>query len=298
VNVAVLASPADEQRLVSMLEVLAASGIEAFGLKIGPGWDDLDQERLLERLAKASHFLVVAAPESWASSWFAFSAGYCLGRGAAFVLYRLDPDRAFPRYLEGQPVIDTPDELSAYFAVERAEWLLRERRRAARESLLEMGVSFHGDALAQCVSEGDTRAVELFIRAGTQPNVCDKHGVPLLCLAARAKHRVVAELLLDEGAQIDAQSQDRGYSALMDAARMGAADLVDFFLSRGADPNLQSKDGQTALVIAVGRNDVETARKLLDYGADPGTVDKLGLSARKYAALFKNPAMLALLGPG
>jgi ankyrin repeat protein len=58
--------------------------------------------------------------------------------------------------------------------------------------------------------------------------------------------------------------------------------------------DLTSKDGQTALVVAVGRNDAEVARLLVSGGADPDLPDKLGLTARKYAALFKNPAILAL----
>ena len=82
----------------------------------------------------------------------------------------------------------------------------------------------------------------------------------------------------------------------MDAAQAGSADLVRLFLEKGADPNLKSKDGQTALVVAVGRNDAEIARLLAEGGADPDAIDKLGLSARKYAALFKNPAILSLFG--
>ena len=121
--------------------------------------------------------------------------------------------------------------------------------------------------------------------------------MPLLCLAARGKHRAVAEILLQRGAQVDLQSEDRGYSPLMDAAQAGSADLVRLFLERGALPDKSGKDGQTALVVSVGRNDVEVARLLVSGGADPDLSDKLGLSARKYAALFKNSAMLSLFEP-
>ena len=144
---------------------------------------------------------------------------------------------------------------------------------------------------------GDTKAVELFMKAGFLPDSRDKYGVPLLCLAARGKHRAVAEILLERGARIDLQSEDRGYSPLMDAAQAGSADLVALFLGKGASPDLTSKDGQTALIVAVGRNDAEVAGLLASGGADPDLCDKLGLSARKYAALFKNPDILSLFGP-
>jgi uncharacterized protein len=134
------------------------------------------------------------------------------------------------------------------------------------------------------------------MRAGFHPDTRDKHGVPLLCLAARGKHLAVAQILLARGAKVDLQAEDRGYSPLMDAAQAGAAELVKLFLDHGASPDLKGKDGQTALVVSVGRNDVDVARFLVSGGADPDLADKLGLSARKYAALFKNPAMLALFG--
>jgi ankyrin repeat protein len=72
---------------------------------------------------------------------------------------------------------------------------------------------------------------------------------------------------------------------------------VQLYIEKGADTNLTSKDGQTALVVAVGRNDADVARLLVAGGADPDLADKLGLSARKYAALFKNPAILSLFEP-
>jgi len=81
----------------------------------------------------------------------------------------------------------------------------------------------------------------------------------------------------------------------MDATLAGEADLAAFLLERGADPDLVSKDGQTALIIAVGRKDREVVRLLLAKGADPDLSDKLGLSARGYARLFKQADILDLI---
>ena len=209
-------------------------------------------------------------------------------------LYRLNPAWDPPAYISRMPILDGEEELKAYYRIEFLEWTAHEARRLARTTLLELGISLHTDSLVSCVSEGDTHGIELFLKAGFLPNIRDKHGVPLLCLAARNKHKSAAELLLEMGASIDLQSEDRGYSALMDAALAGSTDLVELFLHWGADPNLQSKDGQTALVVAVGRNDAEIVRRLLGAGADPNMADKLGLSAKMYASLFKNPTLLSL----
>lgn len=294
-TVAALASPEDGYRLQGILESLGAAGIDAYGLKIHPRWSELNPDKLFARFGKASHYLLVASPSSLGSAWLYFSAGFGYGKGFGIALYRVDPGIGMPRILGNLPVLDSLDELATYFSVEKNEWLALESRRQARSSLLEMGISCHDDSLAQCVSEGDTKAVSLFIDAGFNPDTRDRRGVPLLCLATRGSHLAVAELLLDRGASLDLQSEDRGYSALMDAAQAGAVELVKLFLSRGADPNLASKDAQTALIVAVGRNDAEISRLLLDGGGDPDIVDKLGLSARKYAALFKNPAIVGLI---
>jgi hypothetical protein len=297
VTVAVLASPEDGSDLERILATLSEAGVEAYGLKIHARWEAIAPAKLMARFDKASHFLVLASAASVVSSWFSFALGFGYSRGTNFALYRFDASYPFPRYLSGLPVFDGLEELAAYYRVERAEWLVQEERRASRAVLLEMGVSVHNDSLAQCAREGDTKAVELFMKAGYPPDSRDKYGVPLLCLAARGKHRAVVEILLARGAQIDLQSEDRGYSPLMDAAQAGSADLVALFLERGASPDLTSKDGQTALIVAVGRNDAEVVRLLVSGGADPDLCDKLGLSARKYAALFKNPAILSLFGP-
>ncbi len=293
-TVAVLASPEDGEFLHSILVTLDGAGVDAYGLKIHGSWEALQRDKVIARVEKASHFLALATQTSLESSWFSFATGYGYSRGSNFALFRFDSSRSFPRFLSGLPIFDGLDELAAYYRAEKADWLIQEERRGARAALLEMGISVHNDSLAQCVRDGDTKAVELFMKAGFHPDTRDKHGVPLLCLAARGKHRAVVEILIGRGAEVDQQSEDRGYSPLMDAAHAGSADLVRLFLEKGAKADLTGKDGQTALVVSVGRNDVEIARLLVSSGADPDLADKLGLSARKYAVLFKNPVILSL----
>jgi len=50
-----------------------------------------------------------------------------------------------------------------------------------------------------------------------------------------------------------------GWSTLMFAASQGEADIVRILMSRGADPNLKSKEGETALMIATSEQHKETA---------------------------------------
>ncbi len=81
---------------------------------------------------------------------------------------------------------------------------------------------------------------------------------------------------------------------MIDACTGKAVEIVKDLIAVGADVNLKSKDGQSALVIAVGLNDKETVEELLKAGANPDDPDALGASARKYASLFNKPGMMAL----
>lgn len=294
-NVAVLASPRDADLIVALLDALKELEIPAYGLKIRDSWEGLSRQAIRSHVGRATHFLIVCSPNCLASSWLPFAAGFGIAKGAGTGLYRVDPLWEPPRYLAGLPLLDSVEELSAYYRAEKAEWMVLEERRSAKASLLEMGISWHADSLAACVRDGDIRAVELFLLSGFHPDLRDRHGVPLLGLAVRAKHRGVVALLLEKGATLDLVSEDRGYTPLMDAVLVGAPELVELFLSRGADPNLASKDGQTAIVIAVGKGDLSAVKRLLDYGADPDLGDKLGFSARKYAKLFKNAGLVELI---
>jgi len=296
-EVAVLLESSDTSNAVALLKNLGKAGISAYALKLGPSWEDETRKPLEFRIRKASHVLLAVSRESVGSTWFSFTGGWCLGNDKRLAVFREDASLRIPGYLTGVPVLDTLDRVAAYYETERAEWLVREDRSRARSSLLELGIPYRSESLATCCREGDVKAVELFLKAGMIPDMRDRAGVTLLGLALRSKHQAVAELLVENGAALDLQSEDRGYSALMDAAATGSLAMVEYLLKRGANPNLASKDSQTALVIAVGRNDVPLCRKLLDYGADPKTADKLGFSARKYAELFHNPEMVRLFAP-
>ncbi|MCX7024261.1 MAG: ankyrin repeat domain-containing protein [Spirochaetes bacterium] len=293
-NVAVLASPDDAHFIPHLLKAFRSIDVDAYGLKIQAGWVNEDRARLDAALFKATHFLAVLSPATVSSTWFPFIAGYGHAYGRRLALFRENGVTPVPPFVGSVALIESVDDLMLYYGTEKAEWFVFEERRTARATLLEMGVSFHEDALVASVSGGDLEAVRLFIRGGFNPDIRDRHGVPLLNLAIRSKHLNEVELLVECGAGTELQSEDRGYSPLMDAVKVGTPEIIAYLLSIGVDTNLVSKDGQTALIIAVGRNDIETARKLLDAGADPDLADKLGLSARKYASLFHNPDMTAL----
>lgn len=293
-KIAVTASPGTVGLAKELMHSLSASGISSYGLRFNAAWRTLKRARIDSYFRPATHILCAIDAETLDAPWFAFVIGYARGLGRPLCLYRKDGDLKLPLWLSDLHVLDDSDEAANYYLAERVEWLVREELRQARSNLLELGISWHAESMIQCLLDGDLKAIGLFLKSGYPVDLRDKKGVPLLCLAARAKNLAMVGFLLDQHCTIDIQSDDRGYTALMDAAQQGDEGLLRYLLSRGAKPDIQSKDGQTALVLSVGRSDVAMSRLLLDYGSDPDLPDKLGLSARKYAKLFHKPELLAL----
>ncbi|MBU0926398.1 MAG: ankyrin repeat domain-containing protein [Spirochaetes bacterium] len=273
----------------SIMVRLESDGCDTLGLKISESWRREPRSRFDALLAGASHLLCVVDQADSEAAWLAYVIGLARGQPSPLALFLLNEEMTVAPWIADIRRFADLDATCAYYLAEEVEWTAKEERRMAKAALLELGISWHAESFAQCVREGDTKAVDLFLSSGFLPDIREKTGVPMLCLAARSRHRGIVELLLDRGAAIDVQSDDRGYSALMDAAQQGDEALVDFLLDRGANPNLQSKDGQTALVLAVGRGDSVMVVKLLASGADTEIADKLGLTARKYAKLFRDP---------
>ncbi|GAB1484412.1 ankyrin repeat domain-containing protein [Treponema sp.] len=292
-KVLILCAKADKKLVVNLLSTLKALKIRALAYAIRDGWEE-ENKGLDEYLAVASHVIVVYSKYSMASTWLVFSSGFCYGKSLPFILFKPSTLPAKPKYLKSFFTINSLEEIYSFFETERRDWTLHEARRLARHELLELGVSFKGDAFAETVAEGNIHAVELFLKAGFSADTRDKKGVPLLCIAARTGNKAILELLLAQGASPNLQSEDRDNTALMDAIAASHLGLVLLLLEAGTELNAQSKDGQTALIIAVGKNDCSTVRLLLEKGADPDIPDKLGLSARKYAKLFHNPEMTSL----
>ena len=78
----------------------------------------------------------------------------------------------------------------------------------------------------------------------------------------------------------------------MEAAQLGDLKTARLLLSKDADTDIQSKDGQTALILAVGRQDVPMVKLLVEHHADYNIADVLGMSALGYAKLFHNKDIL------
>lgn len=69
---------------------------------------------------------------------------------------------------------------------------------------------------------------------------------------------------------------------LMVAASNCKAEMVDYLLHKGANPNIQTGKGETALILAAKRSCIASTALLLEYNANPLVKDKKGKMALDY----------------
>ncbi len=121
----------------------------------------------------------------------------------------------------------------------------------------------------------------LFLRVEAR----DAQGRSPLLLAILAQSKGIALLLLDKGADVEAQDGKRERTALHFAAWQGYEPLVRLLLERGA--NIEARDEyqrwETALHKAVERGHETVIRLLVEKGADVSARDDNGRTARDIA---------------
>jgi ankyrin repeat protein len=109
--------------------------------------------------------------------------------------------------------------------------------------------------------------------------------------ASGTGNAAVVKLLLDKGVSADVVAGNS--SPLITAIRNRKIAVVGLLLSRGADANFDASTGVSPLSWAVRTGDIDLAKALLQFGADPDKRNADGKSAVDEAR--DSPAMLQAL---
>jgi ankyrin repeat protein len=153
-------------------------------------------------------------------------------------------------------------------------------------------------ALTWAITRNDVEMADLLLRAGADPKAANEYGATALYAAADNADAAMTKKLLAAGADPNA-ALNSGETPLMLAARDGRVDTVHALLEGGADPNAKEKNGeQTALMWAIAGGHSAVAKELVQYKADVNARSKGGSTALMFAARGDMESARTLLNAG
>ena len=174
-------------------------------------------------------------------------------------------------------------------------------------------------ALMLAIKNGDLPIVQMLVDAGANVNAVEKvqNQTPLMWAAVATRNAAeMVKILLSKGADVKPRakftdwpsqitSEPRaqyhaygGLTALLYAARGGCLGCVDALIGAGADLNVPTPEGVTALMVALDNNNNDVAKLLIDRGANPHVWDVYGRTALYIAVDRKAAAAAPAGGPG
>lgn len=128
------------------------------------------------------------------------------------------------------------------------------------------------DPIALAASKCDTAAAKEFVASGASAESRDT----ALSAAVEVNCKDLVEYFLSAGANVNAKAKKGGASPLMIAASRGHADLIRWLLISGADIAAVDDDARAAVNFAILYGQGEALRTLLDQGADVNRKDVRG----------------------
>lgn len=133
---------------------------------------------------------------------------------------------------------------------------------------------YQPQTLSEAVLLGDRDSVANFLSRGADPNEREADGSTLLMRAIHGRFHTITDLLLANGAAVDA-ANSYGVTALYLAARAGDVVATNKLLRAGASANTALPSGETVLMTAAKSGNAATVRALLTGGADGVSLEQL-----------------------
>jgi ankyrin repeat protein len=132
--------------------------------------------------------------------------------------------------------------------------------------------------------------LQILLQAGADPNLADEEGWSPLMIASSGGQLSLVKLLLESGAQVNKRAKARssldGMTALMAAAHHGHSKVIEYLISKGAKPEIQSSKGLNAATIAALERHENVVQILRQNGSevDRETLQSLEMAEELEAA--------------
>ncbi|MDR3578107.1 MAG: ankyrin repeat domain-containing protein [Anaerolineaceae bacterium] len=151
-------------------------------------------------------------------------------------------------------------------------------------------------ALMTAVNNNDLNSVQALIQKGANVNELDASSDAPLVIAAYKGYTEIVEKLLEAGADITAVDPGMKATALHAAAYAGRTEAARVLIQYKIDIDKQGPfNGYTALHDAIWQNNIETARVIIDAGANLDLKSKDGQTALDLAKARGRQQIVALI---
>lgn len=137
--------------------------------------------------------------------------------------------------------------------------------------------------------------VKLLLSSSAKVDIKAQDGSTPFLMACQQKHKAVMHLLLEANPSLVNDSDDAGETALIIAAGTGNRVLIELLLSKGADINKVTTRGASPLFIAVQQGYEDVARLLIDNDAEIYCKRKLDDATALHMAVITNQLDMILL---
>ena len=144
---------------------------------------------------------------------------------------------------------------------------------------------FRAFPLHAAALENDRDRVIRLVEGGIEVDAHDRYGKTPLMVASAFGNVEAAKALLDLGADIEARDRERSAVAVHYAARAGHVGMAmaRLLLARGADLDLRTTAGETALHVAAYYNHAGMIELLVEGGAAIDAADNVAVAPLQYA---------------
>ena len=249
-------------------------------------------------IQKTTHCICFGTDDIPLSPLFMYAAG--LFTGKKIPVFLVPGSGKLPDFMAGDlgNVFADAEVLLETLKKDFPMYVKLEVQEKVRKKLFKLGIPLTPDSFSNYIARGDKDTSALFPKAGMDVSIRDSAGTPMLCIAVRCKKLPLVRWLIEQGADINAASEDRGYTALMDAVWINNYEIAEALVKAGACMNTVAKDGQPLMVIAAGICNMKICRLLFENGADVSVKDRMGLSALDYANVFKKQPLIDLFSSG
>ena len=187
---------------------------------------------------------------------------------------------------------------------------------SARKELGQLGVAYSPQAFITSLTNNDLVTVQLFLKAGMDPNTTSAQGIPALLIATmncdgklredKKTHADIAKALIAHGANVNVVHElhppqlvpfgSKHWTPLSLATRLECHDLMQQLLQRGANMNRVDESGETVLMDSASRNLNESVRILLNAGVEiEARAKATGNSALLFAAIEGHTNIVQML---